>query len=57
MERNYLATYGTGHDYGSFEYESCYRNNSKKNLEDAYRKMKHKYGKKYKIIKTVRYGE
>ena len=53
--RKYLAIYDNGHDSGEFEYYSESRNNSKKNMEDAKKKMKSNYGnssRNYEIIQT-----
>lgn len=43
--RKYRANYDTGHDYGSFEFYSCYRAGSKGNLEDAKREARKKFSK------------
>ena len=44
-ERKYLAIYDNeNHANNQFSYWSTSRNGSKKNLEDAYRTMKRKYG-------------
>lgn len=46
-ERKYLAIYDDGdHANNQFEYWSVHRNNSKGNLEDAYRTMKRNFGKR-----------
>lgn len=52
-ERLYRACYDTGNGYGDFEYYSYYRNNSKKNLEDAYNEYRRTTGHfDIKIIQT-----
>ena len=56
QERKYLAVYDDGdHANNQFEYWSVHRNNSKGNLEDAYRTMKRQYGNRGggKITYTV----
>ena len=53
-----MACYDTGHDYGTFIYESEFRNNSKANRHDARKELKRKYGKFEKycyIYKTELY--
>jgi hypothetical protein len=58
--RRYLASYDEGHDYGTFEFWSDHRANSKANLEDAKRKAISMYGyargKRMEIIKTELYN-
>ena len=44
MERNYIAIWDDGHDYGEFRFNSSYRANSKKNLEDAYSTYRRRFG-------------
>lgn len=58
MQRTYLAIYDNGKGYGEFEYYSEYRNNSKKNLEDARETLYRKYGynrytRNYEIKQTM----
>ena len=43
-ERLYTAFYDDGHDYGSFEFYSSHRANSKANLEDAKRVFRQRHG-------------
>ena len=54
--RKYMATYDTGHDYGSFEFYSNHRAGSKANLEDAIsqarKTMSYSMFKKIKITET-----
>lgn len=51
-ERHYLAMVDTGHDYINIEYDSCYRANSKGNLEDCKKTMKRRYNRMYRIMST-----
>ena len=43
-ERNYIAMYDDGHDFGVFEVSSTHRANSNANIEDAKAEAKRKYG-------------
>ncbi len=58
-KRTYIAIWDDGHDVGSFEYISCFRNNSKKNMEDARATARRKYGrisKNWDIVETRLYS-
>lgn len=58
--RRYLASYDEGYDYGTFEFWSDHRANSKANLADAKRKAISTYGyvraKRMEIFKTELYN-
>lgn len=43
-ERLYTAYYDDGHDWGTFEFYSSHRANSKANIEDAKRTARNRYG-------------
>ena len=49
MKRKYMLIYDTGHSYGEMTFNSEYRANSKKNIEDAKNEMKLKKGKIFEI--------
>lgn len=54
-ERLYRGFWDDGHDYGEFDYYSTHRNNSKENLEDAYREYQKRHGRSHKIKITRTY--
>lgn len=47
--RKYILIYDTQHSYGEMTFNSEYRANSKKNIEDAKNEMKLKKGKIFEI--------
>lgn len=59
-ERRYTAYYDDGHDYGSFEFWSSHRANSKPNIEDAKAAARNRYGfkreRQIKITCTILEG-
>ena len=57
--RKYLADYDDGHDFGTFEFYSEHRANSKANIEDAKSEARKRYGHaraaRIEILSTVRW--
>lgn len=45
MERLYVAYWDDGHDFGSFDFYSTHRANSKMNRKDAMRTYRKKFGR------------